>query len=538
MNITLISTDRDVWAFGLRSISAVLKAAGHVTQLVHMTTSEKKFSEKSLADVASLARHADLVGVSCLARGSAKAAQLIESLRAQHKLVIWGGVHASLNPAECAEWADIVCRGEGEEMMLELVERLEQGGDWKDVQNLAFREGGALRLNAVRPPVRDLDELPLPDFTFENEYHLTEKGLVQVSTLSEVSKGGRIIFNGSRGCAFHCTYCCNTKIKALYSRKDPYVRRMSVPRFIEHAQSLREIFPQGTYFYFIDEDFAARPIEELVQLSEEFPQKVGLPFQCMAHPARITHQKMDLLVKAGVCRMEMGMESGSERTRREVYDRRVSNKAMTRATQIISTYPQVLPTYLFIIANPYEEREDLVATARFIAGLPYGSQVVIYNLVFFPGSALYERAIGDGLIEGVHDSGYELDFLGGLHYKGHGWKRKNLYLNGLLFLMAGRCRRYRIGLLPRSWINALLAPQQIEFHESHPSAIRVMISIKVFLNRLRYWAAQRLKTILGNPAAVFSFGHHMQMKLSTVRKQWIARFSRSATAEAGDGAIN
>ena len=523
MNVTLLSTEMDVWVPGLRSISAVLKAAGHVTQLIIMATNEKQLSKENLDEVASLARHADIIGVSCLARGSAKATQLIESLRPQKKLIVWGGIHATLNPAECANWAHIVCRGEGEEMMLELLERLEQGRDWKDVQNLAFKENGVLQLNSIRPPISDLDKLPFPDFTFENEYHLTKKGFVHVSTLSEVSNSGQIIFNSSRGCAFHCTYCCNTKLKSLYSRKDRYVRRMSVPRLIEHTLNLRKVFPLGKYFYFLDEDFGARPVEELAQLSEGFAQKVGLPFACLTHPARVTQQKMDLLVKAGLFRIYMGIESGSERTRREIYDRHVSNEVVTEAAQTIGGYPQVLPTYFFIIGNPYEEKEDLAATARLISELPYGSYIIMYNLVFFPGSALYERAITDRLIEGTYDSGYELDFLGGLNYKQHAWKRKNLYLNGLIFLMEGHCTRHRIGILPRSSISALLVPHRIEFNENHPSAITVMISIKFLENSVRHLGARLLKKVIGNPAAVYNLGHHIRMKFSTTHKPEMTR---------------
>jgi anaerobic magnesium-protoporphyrin IX monomethyl ester cyclase len=514
MNIVFVSTDMENWVPGLRSISAVLKAAGHFTQLINMTTNERQFSKENLDDVASLTRHADIIGVSCLARGSAKAKQLIESLRSQKKLIIWGGVHANLNPAECADWADIVCRGEGEEMMHELLERLEQGSDWKDMKNVAFKENGVLRLNDLRPPISDLDELPFPDFTFENEYHLTKKGLVQVSTPSELTNGGPILFSSSRGCAFHCTYCCNLKLKGLYSGRDGYVRRMSVSKLIEHSRNLRKVFPQGKHFYFVDEDFAARPVEELTQLSEDFPQEVGLPFVCMAHPARITEQKMDLLVKAGLIRIQLGVESGSERTKREIYDRHESNEVVKRAAQTISQYPQVFPNYFFIIANPYEESNDLMATVRLISELPHGSNIIIYNLVFFPGSALYERATRDRLIEGAHDCGYELDFLSGLNYKEHSWKKKNLYLNGLIFLMEGSSSRYRIGILPRSLISTLLRPQQIEFGEKHPSAIKAGISLKIFLNSTWHLGARLLRRIIGNPRVLHSFGYYLWKRIS------------------------
>lgn len=440
---------------------------------------------------------------------------MIESLRSQKKLIVWGGVHASLNPTECAELADIVCRGEGEEMMLELVERLEQGRDWRDIENTAFKENGSLQLNSLRPPIRDLDELPFPDFTFEDEYLLTRKGFVQVSTMSQLTSRGELVFNSSRGCAFHCTYCCNAKLKSLYLGKGRYVRRMSVSKLIEHTQNLCRIFPQGKYFYFIDEDFAARPVEELAQLSEEFPRKVGLPFTCLAHPARVTQQKMDLLVKAGLFRIYMGIESGSEHTKREIYDRHVSNEVVLQAARTISGYPQLLPSYFFIIANPYEEKDDLIATARLISELPYGAYVMIYNLMFFPGSALYERAMRDGLIAGTHDCGYELDFHGGLDYKQHAWKQKNLYLNGLIFLMEGWCVRHRIGILPRLFVNTLLAPDWTEFNENHLSGIRIMISIRFLVNSIRHWGARWLKKIIGNPVMVYNLGYHLRARISS-----------------------
>jgi anaerobic magnesium-protoporphyrin IX monomethyl ester cyclase len=499
LEITLISTDMEVWALGLRSISAVLKAAGHHTRLVFMVTEEPLVSESALEDLVSLAESSALIGVSCLAQGSDKARQVIERLHQQGKLIVWGGVHASLNPEACAHWADIVCQGEGEGMMLDLVERLEAGKDWRDIQNIAYQEQDILKMNALRPPIQDLDQLPLPDYTFDSEFHLNGNGLVQISTLEDVTRTGRIIFNSSRGCAFHCTYCCNAKLKGLYSGGNSYVRRMSVSRLIEHTQALVRRFPQARNFYFLDEDFGARPLDELTQLAEEFPRKVGIPFECLTHPAQVSREKMDLLVRAGLFRVNMGIESGSERTRREVYDRHVSNKVVNRAAEIISEYPAVDPFYLLIIGNPYEERSDLHATARFLAGLPPGFNLIIYSLVFFPGSFLYQRAVQDGIIEGTNDSGYELDFFQGLDYKGHPWKRKNLYLNGLLYLMVGSSTRQRIGVVPRFLIGALLNPRLVEFAERYPWGMQVILSSRILLSKILLQGAQLLK---GNSRSV------------------------------------
>lgn len=504
MKVLFISTDFDLWALGLRSISAVLKQAGYSTQLIFMPSRTRFYAQKALEALAPFVKDADVVGFSCLARGSDRVEQLIDSIRPMKKMTVWGGVHASLNPNECAAWANIVCRGEGEGMMLDLLESLQNGTDWRSIPNIVFCEDGEIHINPPRPPIENLDDLPLPDFSFENEYHLVSDQLVQAFTIPEVKERGSIYFNGSRGCAFYCTYCCNEKIKGIYAGKQHYVRRMSIPRLIEHAGEMKKIFPQGKYFYFLDEDFAARPMRELEQFAQEYPQSVGLKFECLAHPARITISKMDLLVRAGIWRINMGIESGSERTRDEVYDRHVPNIVIKNAAEIISKYPQVVPYYFLIIANPYEERQDLLETARFLRELPQGWYLTIYNLVFFPGSSLFERAVKDGLIQGAEDSGYEMDYLSGLNYKTHPWKSKNLGLNGLIFLMAGKITRHRMGLLPRFLLDALLRPEIITFNEHHTSLIKFLISIKSFANALRHLAARQAKKIISDPTVIYS----------------------------------
>jgi len=518
MKILFISTDEDFWTLGLRSVSAVVKEKGHETSLLFLPENKKRYSQKTLNALQDFVHAADVVGFSCLARGSDKVKQVSEALRPLKKLTIWGGVHASLNPADCAHWVDIVCRGEGEEVMLELLERLEKGQDWKDIQNIAYNENGVFTMNNSRPPLKDLDSLPLPDFSFDSEYHLKSDEFVRAFTLPDVTERKSIYFNGSRGCAFYCTYCCNQKLKDIYSRKDQYVRRMSVPRLIEHAKNLKNIFPQGKYFYFLDEDFAARPQNEILQFSEEYPKQVGLPFECLVHPARVTTNKMDLLVKAGLWRINMGMESGSERTRKEVYDRHVSQLAIQRAAEIISCYPQVVPYYFFIISNPFEERNDLLDTANLIGRLPLGCHIIVYNMVFFPGSALYERAVQHNIIAGDQDSGVDLDYLSGFNYSRHSWKAKNFFLNGLLFMMGGLSSRLLLGLLPRSMLGFLLNPNVIDFGEKHPAGIRFLISLKSFADRLRHLLARLVKKVIRNPMAVYNPIYHLRKSLRHARQ--------------------
>lgn len=508
MRIVLIYTNRDRWPLGMRSVSAVLKKAGHHTRIILMGSSSEFYSRQTLREVKDLVKDSDIIGISCLSRGFGKAKQVIKCLRSLKKLIIWGGIHATMVPEQCVESADIVCRGEGEGMMLELVERLEEGRDWKDMANAAYKDNGGIVLNPLRPLISNLDELPLVDFSCEDEFHLTNRGFVQVSHVDDLpsSQPGEMVFIGSRGCLFQCTYCINAKLKELFSGKGRYFRKMSISKYIERIRALKQLLPKTKYIWLIDDDFFARSVDELREFSEEFPKQVGFPFECETSPMDITQEKMDLLVKAGLWRIKMGIESGSERTKKEVYKRYMSNEAVMRASRIISGYPQVVVYYFFIISNPYEQREDLTQTARLILDIPRPFYVIIYNLVFYPGTVLYDRAVRDGLIEGSRDSGYELDTRGGLQYKKHVWKSKNLFLNGLLFLMEGRSNRYRLGLLPRSLVPALLHPKVVDFGEKHPATIKGMISLKMFTLFLRKHGARCLKLLLSDPTSVYNLG--------------------------------
>ena len=93
MNVSLIYTEPDIWAFGMRSISAFLKEAGHHTQLVFMGSQESCYSSRSLEKVRELVRDSDIIGISSMSRSSIKAKQLLRDLRPCKGLTVWGGTH-------------------------------------------------------------------------------------------------------------------------------------------------------------------------------------------------------------------------------------------------------------------------------------------------------------------------------------------------------------------------------------------------------------------------------------------------------------
>jgi anaerobic magnesium-protoporphyrin IX monomethyl ester cyclase len=511
MKVTLIYTEADPWALGMRAISAALRQAGHETHMVFLRDEGTTYSEEVLQGIRECVADAEMIGVTCLARGSEKAKQVIQAVRGTGAFIVWGGTHATLFPEDCVAWADVVCRGEGEGFIVELVGRLERKEDWRTLANAAYNHDGHTVINPLRPLVQDLDSLPLPDYAEDRELHWRENRFVRPSEVFDVREP--IMFNGSRGCAFHCTYCINAKLRKLFEGTGRYVRHLSMPKYVECVRQLKAHFPKARYAYLIDEDFFARKPDELEYFAREFPAQVGLQYECMGSPALCRAEKMDLLVKAGLWRVRLGLESGSERTKREVYDRPMTNESLRKAAEIINRYQGVTLCYFFMIANPYEEADDLLETARFLASLPQPYYSQVYNLVFFPGTALYDRALRDGLLSGKADSGFELDYRSGLKYQEHQWKRKNLYLNSLLFLMEGKSSRLRLGMIPRMLLPWLLRPSVVRINDKLPLVAEWLISLKIATLSLRSWVSRVLQRLLGDPKAVYDLPGYLRRAL-------------------------
>ena len=170
MHITLICADDDIWASGMRGVSAALKRAGHQTRMIFAGSTRASLDASVMAKVASLAGDSGIIGISSMSRGSTRAKTIIEGLKPLKKPIVWGGMHPTLYPEDCAPHADLVCRGEGEGFMIELAERVAAGKSFADIANGVVRDNGQLHINEPRVLISELDSLPFPDFAQENEY--------------------------------------------------------------------------------------------------------------------------------------------------------------------------------------------------------------------------------------------------------------------------------------------------------------------------------------------------------------------------------
>ena len=166
-----------------------------------------------------------------------------------------------------------------------------------------------------------------------------------------------------------------------------------------------------------------------------------------------SESKFKYLVDAGLKISVMGIQSGSERINNDVYHRSSNNKKIIKAVKIINKYKNkiFLPWFDFIIDNPYENEDDILATINLIKDFPTPFFAKMHNLVLFPKTELYNRVKKDSLFEKDKTNIVFQDFKEHKKY----W-HNNFYLTLLLSEISGICNEQYLGKIKRKKINKLI----------------------------------------------------------------------------------
>lgn len=418
MKIALISPYNDITSLGVRSISACLKKAGHRTRLIFLASSspagQTKYDSRVLEQLIELCNHSDLIGISLMTNFFESMAHLTSELKSNLDIpVIWGGIHPSSCPEECLRYADMVCIGDGEGAIVEIANRMAEDREIFSTNNIWFQSDNGIIKNPLRPLCQDLDSLPFPDYDLTDDFVLDENECAIIKMDKDVykymlenghapqAKNGQFYYQTltSRGCPHNCSYCWNSTFITLY-KGEKYLRWRSPEKIIAELASIKERFEFINLVIFSDDTLFIKPVEEIKRLSRYYKEKIGIPFNCLGSPLTITEEKMEYLVDAGLVLIEMGIESGSLRTRK-LYNRRVSNERIIEAARIIDKFRSRMepPFYDFLVDNPFETPQDQLDSLRLITQLPAYSQLHLFSLVMFPGTDIYIKAKEEDLIK-------------------------------------------------------------------------------------------------------------------------------------------
>jgi len=513
MKITLISTSTFPNDQGLRTLSACLERDGHEILMIFLPLVEdytRRYTEKELKQVEEKAQGSRLIGIGSMESTTGRAKQLIDLFQKKGIPVVWGGPHATFFPEKCFKLGDIIAVGEAEEAIVELANKMEKGEDITNVLNFWVRINGNEYKNPVRSPPNNLDVLAPPDFDIEDQWILERGKLIP---FEERHLAGMLFFQTERGCPQACSYCTNNILRALYAGKADLLRTHSVDYVINFFKTIKKKFPSIKVIDIRDETITVRKLEWLKEFSVKYKKEIGLRMKCLAEPAtmafgEVSDEKIRLLVEAGLTDIIIGIQSGSDRLNKEVYNRFIKAEHVLKCAQILNKYKDKLTVMYDVIANnPYETNEDILETIKLLRKIPKPYFLSVNNLIFFEGTPLYKKALDDGYIKTYNDTAGNLNYWD--RWKHIKLKKKNPYLNLVLNMMRGSCTNRRYGLLPAWFVDYLTSPKVVKYNVENEKPtyaagelVEVMddtrekiikpiyrampISVKVFYDRVRY----------------------------------------------------
>jgi radical SAM superfamily enzyme YgiQ (UPF0313 family) len=304
---------------GLAYVAGALRQAGHRVSLFVFGRHPQRAIRDLAADPPDLVAYGLMSGEHQHYRALHR--ELLRTLRVPS---VWGGPHPTFFPEIIhEEGVDAVCIGEGEEAIVEFVQRYAETGKLpSDVRNFWVKDAsGEVAGNPVRPLVHDLDSLPFPDRDLFFRAHpiLKHHGIKH--------------FIAHRGCPYKCTYCFNQAYHKIYAEKKPSYRSRDPELVCEEINQVRRQ-TRLEMVAFVDDAFTLSE-EWLARFAQVYPRRVGLPYSCNFRLDHFNREIADLLAASG-CRLGyVGIESGDDTVRRRLLARKISNEKIRASIALI-----------------------------------------------------------------------------------------------------------------------------------------------------------------------------------------------------------
>ncbi|MFA4859282.1 radical SAM protein [Methanoregula sp.] len=375
----------------VKTYSVFLKNC-EVNTFDHPTTIEEKIFLEKIREL-----NPTIVSFTVLSPYFSVAKKLSSLIKQQQPdiIIIWGGIHPTIYPESCVNEADIVCVGEGEGAIVDLVTKIQQNESYCDINNLWVKTDDKIVKNPLRPLIQNLDSLPTPLYGSDAFFFIENNS---TSKKDPILSNSVYLIQSSRGCPWRCSFCVNSLMKPLYKDLGMFVRRKSVGNVISEIKEFLEKTNGITkYILFVDEVFSIDKtwLDEFIK---QYPTQIGLPFYVEYHPKLLNVELLDTLVAAGLDTIDLGIQSGSDNVRNVIYNRPGTNKEIIPlAKEIVKR--NITLKFDLILDGPYDTEADLEETIKLLYELPKPLHINFFSMQFFPNYPLTNRAIQDNIIK-------------------------------------------------------------------------------------------------------------------------------------------
>ncbi len=283
----------------------------------------------------------DLVGVSFNSFNRWGAYKIIESVKKISKdiIIVLGGVHPSTMYGQLFQYfsdsIDFIIQSAGEESFYKLCNALESGQGYKDISGLVYRdEKGNLEANAVTNKLVNLDDLPIPDYSYATE-RIKDTGFAYLIT--------------SRGCPVNCSFCSTSSFWGQNIRMNSPER---VGEEVDYVKSLG-----AKRFFFYDDTFNLG-IERTIKLAEILKKK-DIEYQISCRVKPVSEEMIVKLIESGCKHITWGVESLSDKILKAI-EKKISREDVKNAFDICAKYSDKMSTGAFFCVGVPGETEETI----------------------------------------------------------------------------------------------------------------------------------------------------------------------------------
>ena len=228
--------------------------------------------------------------------------------------------------------------------------------------------------------------------------------------------------------------------------------------------------PHISTIRFHDDSFMAIPLKIMQEFAEKWRKEIGEPFWVYGLiPIFVKRDKMAILVSAGMNRVRMGIQSGSDRIL-EFYKRPNSPGLIASGMNIIGDFAKFMisPFYDIIVDNPIETRKDILETLNLMYNAPRPYCIFVYSLRIIPNTEMandFERL-------GIHAKKME-----------QGYKQtKPTIANAMIYMLSL--------LKPPKYLFSLMLKKVQPYEESPPRSIlfpifRTLYKFKIVYDQIK-----------------------------------------------------
>ncbi len=307
-------------------------------------------------------------------------------------LIIAGGHHFTHTAHEALKaitGLDIVVRGEGEVILLNLVRAIENNSGLEKVKGITFRSAnGEIIENEDGPYEMNLDELLISDDVFEDVIlpYGNYSDFMLLRNYEEDQLKALPIHVG-RGCPHKCVYCLYGKVK--YRTR----RAASVAKEIEE----KHIAYNCDVFHLQDPNISKNK-KFLKELCDELDsRRLNIKWYAEAR-ADLNLEMLEVMAKSGCISLDIALESGSNTVLQSIR----KNTNVEQTSRVIDACHELgIRTYIFLmISLPDETRDDVYSTVEFVKSkLSKLSKIEGFSVThIYPGTEIEQMAFERGIL--------------------------------------------------------------------------------------------------------------------------------------------